>query len=109
MFMSSQSTTNAREENTATVTAGIENVVSHDPSDYGDNPEKSEKMRAKEERRRKKEERRRKKAEAESGQVDRVVAVDVAVDETRATKSKKKHREPEDSRWPVRGYPSVLC
>lgn len=98
MFMPRQSTptTNSRpgEENTATATAtaGVEIVVSHDASDYDDNPEKSEKMRAKEERRRKKEERRRKRAEAEAGQeVDRV-AVD---DGARAAKSKKKHREAE--------------
>jgi Pin2-interacting protein X1 len=91
MFMPRQPTppTNAREENTPT--AGAEIVVSHDASDCDDNPEKSEKMRAKEERRRKKEERRRKRAEAEAGQeVDRV-AVD---DGARAAKSKK-HREPE--------------
>jgi hypothetical protein len=98
MFMPRQPTppTNAREENTATATAGAEIIVSHGASDCDDNPEKSEKMRAKEERRRKKEERRRMRAEAEAGQeVDRVVAVDVPVDEARAAKSKKKHREPE--------------
>jgi Pin2-interacting protein X1 len=90
MFMPRQPTTNAQEENTAT--AGVEAVVSHDASDYDDNPKKSEKMRAKEERRRKKEERRRKRAE-EAGQVDRV-AVDVPVD-ARAARSKKKRREAE--------------
>jgi len=93
MFMPRQLTTNAREENTATV--GAEIVVSHhDTSDCDDNPEKSEKMRAKEERRRKKEERRRKRAELVHGQVDRV-AVDGPVDGVRAARSKKKHREPE--------------
>lgn len=79
MFMPRQPTpTNAREENAAT--AGVEIAVSHDD----DNPERSEKMRAKEERRRKKEERRRKRAEA--------VRVDVPVD---GAGSQKKHREPE--------------
>lgn len=92
MFMPRQSTTNAREEVTAT--AGVETVVSHDASDCDDNPERSEKMRAKEERRRKKEERRRKRAEA--GQVDRVAqAVDVPVDGAPAARSKKKHRKSE--------------
>jgi Pin2-interacting protein X1 len=93
MFMPRQPTTNAQEENTAT--AGVEIVVSHDASDYDDNPKKSENMRAKEERRRKKEERRRKRAE-EAGQVDRDrVAVDMPVDGARAARSKKKRREAE--------------
>jgi Pin2-interacting protein X1 len=84
MFIPHQSTTNAREENTATT--DVEIVVSHrDASHYDDNREKSEKMRAKEERRRRKEERRRKRTEAEAGQVDRV-----AVDGACAAKSKQK-------------------
>ena len=92
MFMPHQPTTNPQEENTAT--AGVEIVVSHDASDYDDNPQKSEKMRAKEERRRKKEERRRKREEV--GQVDCVTkAADVPVDRAPAAKSKKKPREPE--------------
>ena len=93
MFMPRQPTANARDENT---TMGVveEIVVSHDASDHDDNPKKSEKMRAKEERRRKKEERRRKRAEA--GQVDSVAVDAVPVDEAPvATRSKKKHREPE--------------
>ena len=90
MFVPHRPTTNAREENTAT--AG----VSHDTSDYDENPKKSEKMRAKEERRRKKEERKRKRAEA--GQEADRVAVDVPVDGATRLKGKLETPETPDGR-----------